>query len=155
MSKQNISETIIALEKAAMQAWLNGNPSPFLALYSKDFTYFDPSLEWRLDDWNKIEELYESMRGKAKIDQFEMINPVVQSTDTMAVLTYNLHIRLGICSGKKIVQRCIVWKTMPNGKLFIATFHPLSLLWSERAKLLSNINWLVCALHICIILRFI
>ena len=67
MSKQNISETIIALEKAAMQAWLNGNPSPFLALYSKDFTYFDPSLEWRLDGWNKIEELYESMRGKAKI----------------------------------------------------------------------------------------
>ena len=95
MSKQNISETIIALEKAAMQAWLNGNPSPFLALYSKDFTYFDPSLEWRLNGWNKIEELYESMRGKAKIDQFEMINPVVQSTDTMAVLTYNLHIRLG------------------------------------------------------------
>ena len=95
MSKQNISETIIALEKAAMQAWLNGNPSPFLAFYSKDFTYFDPSLEWRLDGWNKIEELYESMRGKAKIDQFEMINPVVQSTDTMAVLTYNLHIRLG------------------------------------------------------------
>ena len=35
MSKQNISETIIALEKAAMQAWLNGNPSPFLLFIRK------------------------------------------------------------------------------------------------------------------------
>jgi len=31
------------------------------------------------------------MRGKVKMDKFEIINPVVQSTDTMAVLTYNLH----------------------------------------------------------------
>ena len=31
------------------------------------------------------------MRGKVKMDKFEIINPVVQQTDTMAVLTYNLH----------------------------------------------------------------
>lgn len=30
------------------------------------------------------------MRSKVRMDQFEIINPVVQSTDTMAVLTYNL-----------------------------------------------------------------
>ena len=95
MNNLTAEEKILELEKMAMNAWLNGNPSPFLDLYSGDFTYFDPSLELRLDGWDKIKELYESMRGKAKIDQFEMINPVVQSTDTMAVLTYNLHIRLG------------------------------------------------------------
>jgi hypothetical protein len=31
------------------------------------------------------------MRGKVTMDKFEMIDPVVQSTDAMAVLTYNLH----------------------------------------------------------------
>ena len=41
MDKRTISETIIALETAALDAWHNGNPTPYLELYSKDFTYFD------------------------------------------------------------------------------------------------------------------
>lgn len=88
-------ETILALGKTAMKAWLEGDPSPYLALYSKDFTYFDPSCECRLDGWDKIKELYENMRGKIRIEKFEIINPVVQSTGTMAVLTYNLYMYAG------------------------------------------------------------
>ena len=91
MDKLAIKEKIIALETAALEAWLNGNPSPYLDLYSKDFTYFDPAHERRLDGWDRIKELYESIRGTVKMDKFEIINPVVQSTGTMAVLTYNLH----------------------------------------------------------------
>ncbi len=91
MDKLTIAEKIIALEAKALDAWHNGNPSPYLDLYSKDFTYFDPAHERRIDGWDKIKEFYESMRGKVKMDKFEMINPVVQSTGTMAVLTYNLH----------------------------------------------------------------
>lgn len=90
MDKTIISETIIALETGALEAWHNGNPSPFLELYSKDYTYFDPGMEKRLDGWDNINGYYESMRGKVKMDRFEMINPVVQISDTMAVLTYNL-----------------------------------------------------------------
>ena len=90
MDKRTTTETIIALETAALEAWHNGDPTPYLELYSKDFTYFDPAQERRLDGWNKIKELYESMRGKVKMDKFEIINPVVQQTGTMAVLTYNL-----------------------------------------------------------------
>ncbi len=91
MDKPAITETIIALETAALDAWHNGNPTPYLELYSTDFTYFDPVQKIRLNGWDKINELYESMRGKVKMDKFEMINPVVQSTNTMAVLSYNLH----------------------------------------------------------------
>ena len=89
------TEKIIAMEKAAMEAWLNGNPSPFLELYSEDFTYFDPSMEKRLDGLDKIRELYEGMRGKLKTDRFEMVNPVVQLNGSMAVLSYNLEIFSG------------------------------------------------------------
>lgn len=89
------TEKIIALEKSAMEAWLNGNPSPFLELYSEDFTYFDPSTENRLDGLDKIRELYEGMRGKLKTDRFEMVNPVVQLNGSMAVLSYNLDIYSG------------------------------------------------------------
>ena len=95
MDKLATTEEIIALETKALEAWHNGNPSPYLELYSKDFTYFDSVHEWRLDGWDKIKELYESMRGKVKMDKFEMINPVVQHNGTMAVLTYNLQTNSG------------------------------------------------------------
>lgn len=91
MNTRTITEKIISLETEALDAWHNGNPSLYLELYSKDFTYFDPAHEKRLDGWDKIKELYESMRGKVKMDKFEILNPVVQLTDRMAVLTYNLH----------------------------------------------------------------
>ena len=91
MDKLTIAERIIALETKALDAWHNGDPSPYLDLYSKDFTYFDPAHERRIDGWDKIKVFYESMRGQVKMDKYEMINPVVQSTTTMAVLTYNLH----------------------------------------------------------------
>jgi len=91
MDNHTLTGTIIALETAALEAWHNGDPSPYLDLYSKDFTYFDPAHERRLDGWDRIKGLYESMRGKVKMDRFEMINPVVQQADRMAVLTFNLH----------------------------------------------------------------
>ncbi|HRW26758.1 MAG TPA: nuclear transport factor 2 family protein [Bacteroidales bacterium] len=95
MDNLTISGTIIALERAALEAWLDGNPSPYLKLYSKDFTYFDPVQESRLDGWDRIKELYESMRGSVKMEKFKIINPVVQQSGRMAVLTYNLHTSSG------------------------------------------------------------
>ncbi len=95
MEKDVVKETIIALETAALRAWLDGNPSPYLELYSKDFTYFDPVQERRIDGWDRIKEFYESMRGTVKMDGFEIINPVVQHSGSMAVLTYNLQTNSG------------------------------------------------------------
>jgi hypothetical protein len=54
MYKLTVTEKIIALETAALEAWHNGDPSPYLELYSIDFNYFDPVLEWRLDGWDLI-----------------------------------------------------------------------------------------------------
>jgi ketosteroid isomerase-like protein len=90
MANLTTTEKIIALETAALEAWHKGNPSPYLDLYSKDFTYFDSVHERRIDGWDRIKELYETLRGKIKMDKFKIINPVVQQTDTMAVLTFNL-----------------------------------------------------------------
>lgn len=91
MDTSSLAETLLALETNALEAWLDGNPSPYLALYAQDFTYFDAAHEKRIDGFDKIKELYESMRGSVKIGPFEIINPVVQATDTMAVLSYDLH----------------------------------------------------------------
>ncbi len=90
MSEKNVKQTIIDLEKAALEEWNRGNPTPFLNLYSEDITYFDPVQERRIDGWSKMKDLYESLKGGIKVDRYEMINPVVQHTGNVAVLSYNL-----------------------------------------------------------------
>jgi hypothetical protein len=46
---EELSATIIALEKAALEKWNQGDPSGYLDLSAEDVTYFDPSLEQRMD----------------------------------------------------------------------------------------------------------
>lgn len=87
---EDIKATIIALEKHALELWNNGNPDAYLELYSDDITYFDPSLEFKLEGKKTMEDYYEKARGLVEIDSFEMVNPVVQSTSDCAVLTFNL-----------------------------------------------------------------
>ncbi|MFV0330963.1 MAG: YybH family protein [Dysgonomonas sp.] len=90
MDKESIKKQIIEMEIAALEKWNKGNPDGYLDIYSPDFTYFDPFQERRLDGYEKIQELYESLRGKGGVDRYEMINPVVQLSQSTAVLTYNL-----------------------------------------------------------------
>lgn len=93
--KKSIPEIIIALEVAALEEWNKGNPSGYLAIYAEDITYFDPFAEKRFDGLEKMTDFYEGLRGKGKVDRYEMIDPVVQHTDDMAVLTYNLESSAG------------------------------------------------------------
>lgn len=85
-----LAEFLIEKEKAALERWNNGDPSGFLEISAKDVVYFDPFLEQRLGGLDKLTALYESIRGQVHVDTYEMINPTVQATNTMAVLTYNL-----------------------------------------------------------------
>jgi hypothetical protein len=81
---------ILALERAAMDRWGNGDPSGFLELSSPDVTYFDPYIERRLDGLEALTRRYEELRGKVHIDHCEFIQPKVQFCgDASAVLTYN------------------------------------------------------------------
>ncbi|MDR1623528.1 MAG: nuclear transport factor 2 family protein [Tannerellaceae bacterium] len=90
MNTENIKKQILEMEIAALEKWNKGNPDGYLAIYSPDFTYFDPFQEKRLDGFEKIQELYESLRGKGSVDRYEMIDPVVQLSGKTAILTYNL-----------------------------------------------------------------
>lgn len=90
MDKEIIKNKILAMEIAALELWNTGNPDGYLAIYSPDFTYFDPYQEKRLDGFERIKELYESMRNNFQVERYEMIDPVVQVSPQTAVLTYNL-----------------------------------------------------------------
>jgi ketosteroid isomerase-like protein len=95
MENKNVTETIILLEKAALNRWGKGDPSGFLEISADDVCYFDPFLEKRIDGKEGLTGLYETIRGKIQIDRYELINPRVQLLDTAAVLTFNYVSYLG------------------------------------------------------------
>lgn len=84
---------IIEMEKSALTRWCGGDPSGFLEISAEDVVYFDPFLEKRLDGHAELTKLYESLRGKVSAAQYEMINPKVQLSKEMAVLTFNFNAR--------------------------------------------------------------
>lgn len=83
-----IQATIIALEKQALEQWNNGNPDGFIKLSSNDIVYFDPAFANKFEGKKALEEYYNTVRGKIKIDSYKMINPTVQVSSDIAILTY-------------------------------------------------------------------
>ena len=83
------ADTILAMERAGLDRWGQGDPSGFLEICAPDVVYFDTSLERRLDGLEALTALYESVRGKIHLDRYELLNPKVQLCGDAAVLTYN------------------------------------------------------------------
>jgi ketosteroid isomerase-like protein len=90
MSQQaDISSTIIAMECAALERWIHGDPSGFLEICAPDVVYFDPYREKRVDGLEALTALYQELWGKIQLDRFELLNPLVQVIGDVAVLTFN------------------------------------------------------------------
>jgi len=95
-TEEDLATTIIAMERAALEEWNKGNPTGYLDIYAEDITYFDPFQ--RIIGFEKIRELYESIRGEVQVEKYEIIDPVVQISGKTVVLSYNLV----SCSGDKV-----------------------------------------------------
>lgn len=125
MEKEKIALEIIALEKSALEKWNQGNPSGYLEIYSKDITYFDPFQQTRLDGFDALEKLYESLGGTVHVDRYEMLNPMVEVSPEMAVLSYNLisysgeEIYKWNCSEVYKKEEGGIWKIIHNHWSFI------------------------------------
>lgn len=81
---------VIALERAALDRWGQGDPSAYLALFEPDVTYFDPTLARRVDGVDAMRALFAPVTGKIRVDRYDMLDPVVQQAGDVAVLTFNL-----------------------------------------------------------------
>ncbi len=89
MNNQDISSTIIAMECAALDHWIHGDPSGFLEISAPDVVYFDPYRAKRIDGLEALTALYRELWGKVLLDRFELLNPLVQVIGNVAVLTFN------------------------------------------------------------------
>jgi ketosteroid isomerase-like protein len=119
-SGDETSKTIIALEKAALSRWLNGDPDGFLDVSAKDVVYFDPTLSARLDGWETLKSHYDNVRGKIFAERFELLNPLVQISGDMAVLTYNY---VSHSAGKSRAWNCTEVYRRDNGQWRIIQTH--------------------------------
>lgn len=126
-SNSDVQQRIITLEKEALEKWNHGDPSGYLDLSDDDVTYFDPSLERRLDGLNNLKKYYEPIKGQVKVSKYEMINPKVVATNEMAVLTFNLHSYIAENVSK---WNCTeVYRLNENGEWKIVQTH-----WSNLIK---------------------
>ena len=73
-----VAAEIVALETAALERWLSGDPSGFLEISDEDVVYFDPFLARRLDGRAALTAYYEALRGKINAPRFEIANPKTQ-----------------------------------------------------------------------------
>ena len=83
-------ETIVALERGALDRWGKGDPQGFFDIMALDQTYFDPTTAKRIDGQDALRKYIAPFTGKIKIEKAEMIDPKVQRSGDLAVLTFNL-----------------------------------------------------------------
>lgn len=89
-SNSDAAKEILALEKAAMERWCKGDVEQYLDTSSDEVTYFDPGTAKRLNGLPELSKLYRSFAGKFHFDRFEFVDPKIQLSGNVAVLTYNL-----------------------------------------------------------------
>lgn len=86
----SVADTIVALERAALDRWGRGDPQGYIETYASDVTYFDPFTERRVDGIDAMKARLQPFIGKIKIDSYDMVDPRVQRSGDVAVLSFNL-----------------------------------------------------------------
>ena len=88
-ASDDVTKTIVTMERAALDRWCQGDPSGFLEISAPDVVYFDPFLDARLDGLEALSAYYERLRGTVFVARYELENALVQCAGELAVLTFN------------------------------------------------------------------
>jgi ketosteroid isomerase-like protein len=83
-------QTIISMERAALDRWGKGDPQGFIEIYAPDMTYFDPLQDKRIDGLDAMKRMLAPLTGKVSLSRYDMIDPKVQHHGDIALLTFNL-----------------------------------------------------------------
>jgi hypothetical protein len=89
MSPDRVEETIVAVERAALDRWCKGDPFGFVDNALNDVTYFDHVTKDRIDGIAALKEHVIQFVGKVDVPRYEMPNVKVRSDGTTAILTFN------------------------------------------------------------------
>lgn len=138
MGDNTVEQTLIDMEKAALERWGDGDPDGFLEIIAEDYTYFDPFINECVRGFDNIKEIYESIRGKVNIDYFELISPDVQIYGDVAVLTFNFKSYAELSDGTK--EEKTHWHTTEVFKKFDEGWKLISTHWSFTKRQLEKFD---------------
>ncbi|MGH9254697.1 MAG: YybH family protein [Vicinamibacterales bacterium] len=89
MSPEKVEETIVALERAALDRWCKGDPYGFVDNAVDDVTYFDHVTKTRIDGIAALKDHARQFVDKVDVPHYQMPNAKVRSVGDIAVLTFN------------------------------------------------------------------
>ncbi len=84
-----MDETVLNLEKAAMERWRNGDPMGFLELSADDICYTDPGQTKPIIGIDAYRQFMQSLVGQVHYQRSEFIEPKVVLIGDAALLSYN------------------------------------------------------------------
>jgi len=99
-----MKETILSLEKGAMERWRNGDPWGFVEISAEDMTYVDPGLTKPILGLEEFKPYMKQLEGKIRYQGSEFIAPKVVVVGDAAVLSYNYRSSLLTPEGTIISQ---------------------------------------------------
>jgi ketosteroid isomerase-like protein len=86
-------DELVALERSALDRWIELDPQGYFDLSTSEVTYFDPFTESRVDGLDALQVRFapmKTMKVPFASPRYEMINPKVQRSGDLAILTFNL-----------------------------------------------------------------
>jgi ketosteroid isomerase-like protein len=84
-----MEQTILSLEKGAMERWRNGDPWGWAEISAEDVTYVDPGLTRPIVGLDEYKAYLRQFEGNIRYQGSEFIDPKVVIVGDAAVLTYN------------------------------------------------------------------
>ena len=84
-----MNDTILSLEKSAMERWRNGDPMGFVEISAEDICYVDPGLTKPILGLEAYRDSMTQVVGKVHYQRSEFIEPKVVEVGEAALLTYN------------------------------------------------------------------
>ena len=91
-AQANIEQTILTLERQALDSWAKGDPFGFSSNFADDVTYFDDiGAQMRLDSIEEVKNYFVSLDGKIPPHNYELLDPKVQVYGDIAILTLRYH----------------------------------------------------------------
>lgn len=84
-----MKDTILSLEKGAMERWRNGDPWGLVEISAEDVTYIDPCLTRPILGKEEYKAYLKQIEGKIHFQGSEFIDPIEVVVGDAAVLSYN------------------------------------------------------------------
>jgi len=104
-----MEETILSLEKAAMERWRNGDPWGFVENSAPDISYIDPGQVMPIIGLEEYKVYMKQLEGKVHYQRSEFIDPKIVVIGDAAVLSYNY--RSTVLSGEGEVMTQTPWNS--------------------------------------------